>query len=99
MCTSHAEDAELAVLDGGTGRFFGNATRAQVVGVKSMIGDQNHSRVRAGQSEQSFQHHVVEAVGAVYDILVNFEAVLWNAFHSRRMEVHEAVTEVIDAVV
>ena len=67
--------------------------------MKAVIGAENDGGVGPGQLEQSFQHHVMKAISPIHDILVDFELVVGNARHLRRMEVHEAMTEVVDPVV
>ena len=42
-------------------------------GFKAVIGAKDHRRVRSGQLEQAFQHHVVKAVRALDDIFVERE--------------------------
>ena len=55
---------------------LGMRSRPEMVGMESVIGDQNHRRFRPGESQQRFEHHVVEAIGAINDIFVDFEAAL-----------------------
>ena len=95
----HADYAELAVLHGRAGGFHGDATRTQMVGMEAVVGDHDDGGVGTGEIEQRLQHHVVKAVGAVDHVFVNLELGFGNAFHARRMVVHEAVAEVVDAVV
>src|SRR5437868_2363096 len=66
------KDAELAMLDGWSSRFAGDAGRTQMVGMKTMVRHENYGCVLAGESEERSQHHVVVAVPP-------FEAIVENA--------------------
>ena len=56
------DNAVVAMLDGRTRRLAGNVSRAEVIGVEAMVGEDNHGGLRAGQPDEYAQHHVVEAV-------------------------------------
>ena len=95
----HANDPELPMLHRRTGGFHGDTPRPQMIGVKAMIRNQYHGNVRSSEFQQRLQHHVVETISAVYNIFVDLELFFRDALHPRRMEMHESVTKVIDAVV
>src|ERR1700691_1971145 len=70
-----------------------------MIGMKAMIRDQQHRSIWSSQIQKCLQHHVVKTIGSIYDIFVDFELIFRNSFHARWMEIHESVTEVVDAVV
>ena len=93
------EDAVGAVLDRGSGRFDGDVLGPEVIRVESVIGNQDHGGVLAGEVQEGPEHHVVEAVPAFHDPLVDLEVLFLDEGLSRRVVLHETVTEVIDPVV
>ena len=51
----------------GPGGFGGNVIRQQRVGMEAVVADQHHGAIRAGQRQQTPQHHVVVAVAVLHD--------------------------------
>ncbi len=93
------EDAVRTMLDRRSGRFDGDVLGPKVIGMESMIGNQDDGGVLAGEVQQRAEHHVVEAVSAFDDPLVDLEVLFLDEGLPRRVVLHEAVTEVIDPVV
>ena len=64
-----------------------------------MVGAKDHRRLRSGQLDQAFQHHVVKAVRALNDIFVQREILVFDPGQLRRVVCHKGVREMIDAIV
>jgi hypothetical protein len=73
--------------------------RPQVVRVEAVVGNEHHGGVRAGQLQQALEHHFVGAVGAADHLLIDFEILVRDARHLRRVIVHEVVGNLIDGPV
>ena len=63
-----------------------------------MIGHQDDRRVLSGKCQHGAQHHVVELIGHVNDILVVFKFLFRHPAQSRRMIAHVAMTEMVDSI-
>ena len=65
--------------------------------VEAVVGNKDHGGIRGNQLQQTRQHHVVKAVRALDNPFIRFEKIVGDAGKLRRVKVHEAVTEMIDA--
>lgn len=90
------QDALLAVPDCDAGGDARGELGAQVIGVEAVVGDENDGGVRAGHFQEDLEHHVVGAVSAFHDMLVDFKILIGDACHLGRMVVHEVVGDFID---
>ena len=61
------------MFDRGACGNFRNESRPQMIGMKSVIGEQNYSRLVIDELKQRAQHQVVQAIAAVHDIVKNLE--------------------------
>ena len=86
------------MLVGRAGRLVGDFTRAQVVGMKAVVGHHHDRGVRAGQLHVNPQHQIMILVTDADDILVELIFFLVDPFQARRVILHEAVAEMVDAV-
>jgi hypothetical protein len=94
-----AENAIGAVFVGRSGGFAGQRTGPQVVRVEPVVGDQDHRGLFAGQFQQPSEHQVMETVGGRHHALVQVEFALRDVRPTGRMELHEAMLEVVDRIV
>lgn len=90
------EDALLAVPDGDAGGDARGELGPQVIGVEAVVGDEDDGSVRASHLKKDLEHHVVGAVGAFHDVLVDLEVLIGDACHLGGMVVHEVVGDFID---
>jgi hypothetical protein len=82
--------------DGDAGGDARGELGAQVVGMEAVVGDEDDGGLGAGHFQQDLEHHVVGAVGAFHDVLVDLEVLIGDACHLGRMVVHEVVGDFID---
>ena len=73
-----SENAKRPVLGRGSGRFVRNGLRPQVIRMKAVVRDQHNGGVFPSQLEQSAEHHVMVAIAAFHNILVELEVLLRN---------------------
>ena len=72
----HDKDSVLPMPCRRAGRFARRAAGTLRAGFKAVIGTKDNCRFRTGELEQALQHHVVKAICASNDILVQREILL-----------------------
>ncbi len=92
------KDSVGPVLDGRAGRFIGQVSRPQVVGMKAVIRDQHDVSVFGNQLHEHAQVHVVQLVGGFNDLVVLVIVLFRNPIQAGWVIAHEAVAEVVDGV-
>ena len=96
--TLHQEDSVIPVLDRRPRRLHRNVLGTKMIGVEAMVAEQDHRRVLTSELQGCTQHHVMEPVAAFDDTLVVLEVLLGDPLLTRRVESHEPMREVVDAV-
>ena len=86
------------MLVGRAGRLVGQFTRAQVVGVKAVVGDDDNGGVVTRQLPINPQHQIMVLITDADDILVEFIILFVDPFQARWVVLHETVAEMVDAV-
>ena len=74
----------------------------QVVGVKAVIGEEEHGRAVIGSGvrfvDQGAEHPILKLIAGLQHGLVMGEVIFRDAGRSRRIELHEGVAKVIDRI-
>ncbi len=68
----------------------------QVIAVETVIGNEHHRGVRSGKLDQPMQHHVMNLISHIHDVLIDLKILVPNPIHFRRMIGHEIMAYLIE---